>query len=128
MYLCETELLEIELIICIKMDLAWNNLQRLICHKTNQPTSQPTNQPTNQPAINWNRKLSRKIELKKGLKTFQNIGCSFQNNSINSRFVILICKASRIWSLSLLISCVNKVVFSTRCACVRERVRVCVCV
>ena len=26
------------------MDLALNNLQRLICHK-----SQPTNQPTNQP-------------------------------------------------------------------------------
>ena len=28
------ELLEIELIICIKMDLALNNLQWLICHKT----------------------------------------------------------------------------------------------
>ena len=26
------------------MDLALNNLQRLICHKT-QPTNQPTNQP-----------------------------------------------------------------------------------
>ena len=26
----------------IKMDLALNNLQRLICHKT-QPTNQPTN-------------------------------------------------------------------------------------
>ena len=25
---------EIELIICIKMDLALNNLQKLICHKT----------------------------------------------------------------------------------------------
>ena len=35
------ELFEIELIICIKMDLALNNLQRLICHKN------PTNQPTN---------------------------------------------------------------------------------
>ena len=31
---------EIELVICIKMDLALNNLQRLICHKT-QPTNQP---------------------------------------------------------------------------------------
>ena len=31
--------------ICIKMDLALNNLQRLICRKT-QPTNQPTNQPT----------------------------------------------------------------------------------
>ena len=29
--------------ICIKMDLALNNLQRLICHKI-QPTNQPTNQ------------------------------------------------------------------------------------
>ncbi len=32
---------EIELIICIKIDLALNNLQRLICHK-NQPTNQPS--------------------------------------------------------------------------------------
>ena len=32
-------LIEIELIICIKMDLALNNLQRLICHKT-QPINQ----------------------------------------------------------------------------------------
>ena len=31
-----------ELIICLKMDLALNNLQRLICHKNNQPTNQPT--------------------------------------------------------------------------------------
>ena len=31
---------EIELIICIKMDLASNNLQRLICHKT-QTTNKP---------------------------------------------------------------------------------------
>ena len=31
---------EIELIIYIKMDLALDNLQRLICHKT-QPTNQP---------------------------------------------------------------------------------------
>ena len=29
----------IELIICVKMDLALNDLQRLICHKT-QPTNQ----------------------------------------------------------------------------------------
>ena len=40
------ELFQIELIICLKMDLALNNLQRLICQKiqTNQPTNQPTNQ------------------------------------------------------------------------------------
>ena len=31
--------LKIELTICIKMDSALNNLQRLICHKT-QPTNQ----------------------------------------------------------------------------------------
>ena len=29
-----TELFEIELTICIKMDLALNNQQMLICHKT----------------------------------------------------------------------------------------------
>ena len=34
------ELFEIEFIICIKMDLALNNLQRLIWHKID-----PTNQP-----------------------------------------------------------------------------------
>ncbi len=33
-YLHKTELFEIELFICIKMDLALNNLQCLICHKT----------------------------------------------------------------------------------------------
>ena len=37
LYSCLTELFEIELIICLKMDLAFNNLQRLISHKT-QPT------------------------------------------------------------------------------------------
>ena len=35
------ELFKIELTICIKMDLTLNNLQRLICHKT-QPTNQQT--------------------------------------------------------------------------------------
>ena len=30
---------EIELIICIKIDLALNNLQRLICRKNNQPSN-----------------------------------------------------------------------------------------
>ena len=33
MYLCLTELFEIELFICIKINLALNDLQRLICHK-----------------------------------------------------------------------------------------------
>ena len=42
LHLCWTELFQIELIIYIKMDLALNNLQRLICHET-QPTNQPTN-------------------------------------------------------------------------------------
>ena len=37
---------EIELVICIKMDLALNNLQRLICHKT-QTTKAPTCLPIN---------------------------------------------------------------------------------
>ena len=46
MYLCLTELLEIELIICIKMDVALNNLQKLMCHET-----QPTNQITDGEAI-----------------------------------------------------------------------------
>ena len=34
MYLNLTELFEIERFICIKMDLALNKLERLICHKT----------------------------------------------------------------------------------------------
>ena len=33
---------EIELIICMKIDLVLNNLEMLICHKT-QPTKQTTN-------------------------------------------------------------------------------------
>ena len=35
-YSCYTELFEIELFLCIKMDLALNNLQWLICTKPNQ--------------------------------------------------------------------------------------------
>ena len=35
---------EIELIICLNMDLALNNLQRLICHKT-QPTKSGATTP-----------------------------------------------------------------------------------
>ena len=31
------ELFEVELMIYIKMDLALNNLQKLICHKTQKP-------------------------------------------------------------------------------------------
>ena len=38
MYSCLTELFKIEVTICVKMDLALNNLQSLICHKT-QPTN-----------------------------------------------------------------------------------------
>ena len=51
MCLYKTELFEIELIICIRMDLAVNNLQRLVCYKnpTNQSTNKSTNQPINQP-------------------------------------------------------------------------------
>ena len=41
LYLCETELFEIERFICIKMDLALNNPQREICNKTQ------TNKQTN---------------------------------------------------------------------------------
>ena len=39
MHSCETELFEIELIICIKLELALNNLRKLICHKP-QTTNQ----------------------------------------------------------------------------------------
>ena len=39
-YLCLTEFFEIEVIISIKMYLALNNLQRLICHKTRTTNNQ----------------------------------------------------------------------------------------
>ena len=39
MHSYKIELFEIEVIICLKMDLALNNRQRLICHKI-QPTNQ----------------------------------------------------------------------------------------
>ena len=45
LYLCKIELFETKLIICIKMDLALNNLQSFICYKP------PQNQPTNQPKL-----------------------------------------------------------------------------
>ena len=41
LYLRQTELFEIELIIRVKMDLASNNLQKLICRKT-QTTNKTT--------------------------------------------------------------------------------------
>ena len=44
MYLRLTELFETELFICIEMDLAFNNLQRLICHKT-KGNQNKTNKP-----------------------------------------------------------------------------------
>ena len=44
MYLCLNELFEIELYICIKMDLALNNLQKLMRHKI-QTVNQQTNKP-----------------------------------------------------------------------------------
>ena len=44
-YLCKTELFEIEQIIYIKMDLALNNLQRLICHKTQKNKPNQTEIP-----------------------------------------------------------------------------------
>ena len=42
---CETELFEIELIICIKMALELNNQQRLMCHKTQRMTEQTMKNP-----------------------------------------------------------------------------------
>ena len=42
MYFCSTELFEIELFICIKMDLALNNLQELICQKPNPTQTKST--------------------------------------------------------------------------------------
>ena len=41
MYSCWTELFKRELIIYIEMDLALNNLQRLICHKTKPNQTKP---------------------------------------------------------------------------------------
>ena len=42
LYLCSTELFEIKLFICIKMDLVLKSLQRLVCHKTqNKESNQP---------------------------------------------------------------------------------------
>ena len=43
-----------ELIICIKMDLALNNLQRLICHKTQQTKPNQKYPHTNQLIDNMN--------------------------------------------------------------------------
>ena len=50
------------------MDLALNNSQSLICHKSQPNISQPTNQPTKQPST---RLLSAQIEVV--LKLFEKI-------------------------------------------------------
>ena len=41
------------------MDLTLNNLQMLICHKTQTPKNQPTKQPTNQLRNRHSDKLSK---------------------------------------------------------------------
>ena len=47
LYSCLTELFKIKQFICIKMDLSLNNLQRLICHKTQTKKKQQANKPNN---------------------------------------------------------------------------------
>ena len=69
----KTELFRIELIICIKIDLALNNLQMLICHKT-----QTTNISiiTNSTHIHKHNNPARTIPGDtKGLVTTGNTGC-----------------------------------------------------
>ena len=41
------------LIICIKMDSALNNLQRLICHEINQPINPPTDSESSRDENFW---------------------------------------------------------------------------
>ena len=74
--------------------------------------------------MNWkNRTLSIEREYyqeifkkkkKKNSKVFQNIVAIFKINSIDSRFFVFICRASRICICSLFISCTVIVVFSSR--------------
>ena len=49
---------EIELTSCIKMDLALNNLQRLICHKT-----QPTIKKNSETGIAWYGVVKKMVVL-----------------------------------------------------------------
>ena len=53
----DDELFEIELFFCIKMDLALNNLQRVICHKTQ------TNKQTKRKDLKFFKKLVGKIQF-----------------------------------------------------------------
>ena len=53
------ELFEVELTICIKMGLALNNQQKLICQN---PPKNPTNQPTNQLTADQFQYWSEKFE------------------------------------------------------------------
>ena len=53
---------EIELIYYIKMDLMLNNLKRLICHKTNQPTNQPFSHISMTLITEW-RKVHKKLRV-----------------------------------------------------------------
>ena len=66
MYSCLTELFEKELVICIKMNLALNNQQRLICHKI-QTT---------------NSSLSSKQSFDVGLSRGEELNLTFKCNTI----------------------------------------------
>ena len=56
-----TELFEIELFICIKVDLGLNNQQKLICYK-NQPTNQPITTTTTNNNNNYRNDNKNAVE------------------------------------------------------------------
>ncbi len=64
--------------------------------------------------IEYYQVIREKQNGKKLLKAFQNIFAIFKINSVDFRFFVFICRASRICSRSLLILCAIIVVFSTR--------------
>ena len=65
MYLCQVELIEIELLICIKMDLALNNLQSLYVIKPKQTNILLINQ-FESINLNWSAKKLRESSTLNG--------------------------------------------------------------
>ena len=101
MYSCYTELIEIELIICIKMDFALNDLQRLICHKT-QPTFKNLAKPVNTLCreIYWYFQLGKKTKQQK--KQRERTHARTHTRLISSRACIdafiFICPNNKLWA------------------------------
>ena len=81
LFKCFVVLFELELFICLKMDLALNNLQRLICHKTQ--TNNHTNKQTNPFRKDFLNKMGTRKEYLNDLEFRLLIPCLIASLKLN---------------------------------------------